>query len=108
MCSICSFLSSSKELTCATAACPFELRMDVASHSKRSWFMELLGSTYPEAGRATAPYLWSFLHTPTRSLAFAVGKVKTSKSQAGGFGFTDTLIALLDTVITYRDDSSTR
>jgi len=24
---------------------------------ERSWFMELLGSTYPEAGRETAPYL---------------------------------------------------
>src|ERR1700730_142497 len=78
--------------------------MDVASHSKRSWFMELLGSTYPEAGRATAPYLWSFLHTPTRSLAFAVGKVKTSKSQAGGLSFIATVIAQLDTVITYLLD----
>src|SRR6202011_2383547 len=97
MCSICSLLSSSKEHTCATAACPFELRMDVASHSKRSWFIELLGSTYPEAGRATAPYLWSFRQTPTRSLAFAVGKVETSKSQAAGFCFGDTLIALGDT-----------
>ena len=80
--------------------------MDVASHSKRSWFMELLGSTYPEAGRATAPYLWSFLHTPTRSLAFAVGKVKTSRSQAADCCLTDTLITPSDTVITYRNDSS--
>src|SRR5258708_38737231 len=100
MCSICSFRSSSKEHTCATAACPFELRMDVASHSKRSWFIELLGSTYPEAGSATPPYLLSFLHTPTTSLAFAVGKVETSKSHRPGFCFLDTLIAPSDTGIT--------
>src|SRR5258708_25831070 len=100
MCSICSFLSSSKEHTCATAACPFELRMDVASHSKPSWVIELFGSTYPEAGRATAPYLLSFLHTPTRSLAFAVGTVKTSKSPAADFCLTDMLIPPFDTLIT--------
>src|SRR5262245_53143385 len=100
MCSICSCLSSSKERTWATAACPFELRIEVASHSNRSWFMELLGRTYPEAGRASAPYLWSFRHTPTRALAFAVGRVKTSKSHAAEPCLGDTLIAAVDTHIT--------
>src|SRR5215470_11610752 len=87
MCLISSFLRSSKEYTWATAACPFELRIEVASHSKRSWFVELLGKTYPDAGSASAPYLCSLRHTPTRALAFAVGKVNTRRSQAAGFPF---------------------
>ena len=34
--------------------------------------------------------------------------MKTSKSQSAGFGFTDTLIASDDTVITYGDECSSR
>src|SRR5215813_14935581 len=98
--SICSCLSSSKERTWATAAFPFEVRMEAASHSKRSWFMALFGRTYPEAGRANAPYLWSFRQTPTRALAFAVGKVKTSSNQAADLSLEVTLIATCDTAIT--------
>jgi hypothetical protein len=47
-----------------------------------------------------APYLWSFLHTPTRSLAFVVGSVKTSSNHAAGLSGDDALIALDDIFIT--------
>src|SRR5215831_11442355 len=62
--------------------------------------MALFGRTYPEAGSASAPYLRSLLHTPTRALALAVGRVKTSRSQAADLSREDTLIALSDTDVT--------
>src|SRR3982751_5769918 len=82
-------------------ASPSELRIEAASHSSRSWLAASFGRTYPAFLKPIEPHRCSLRHTPTRSLAFAPGNVKTSSNQGA-------LSEIRVTSITYKCYDSTK